>query len=66
MSYGIIKRVLEDRGCGFIASANGVNVYFQSPGLKSHALTKGQRVYFKVGLARKGFIARDVQPAHGH
>ena len=65
MSHGVIKRVLEGRGCGFIASSNGVDVYFQSPGLRTHALRECQHVYFKVGLARKGFVARDVHPSRG-
>ena len=62
MSHGIIKRVLENRGCGFIASASGFDIYFQSPAIKAHRLKEGQHVHFKVELARKGFIAHDVHP----
>jgi cold shock CspA family protein len=62
MSHGIIKRILPERGCGFIASAGGLDVYFKSPDIKSHTLRQGQHVCFKVELARKGFVAHDVRP----
>ena len=61
MSHGIIKRVLESRGWGFISSSSDIDVYFQSPAIKAHRLRVGQHVHFKVELARQGFVAHDVR-----
>ena len=69
---GVIRRVIKDRGYGFISSGGGKEVFFhwsQLQGIDFQTLREGQSVVYKVGLGSKGLEAMDVklssQSLHG-
>jgi CspA family cold shock protein len=64
MTTGTVRRLVEDRGFGFIGNNSGQDIFFhytQLDGIKFQALREGQSVCYKVGLGAKGFEARDVK-----
>ena len=64
MSEGTIKR-LTDRGFGFIATANGRDLFFHMSAVEGttfEALSEGQRVSYTEGLGPKGPRAESVKP----
>jgi CspA family cold shock protein len=63
---GTIKRLVQDRGFGFIAAENGSEYFFhreQLRGLDFDALTQGERVSFDTQEGPKGPRAVNVQRA---
>lgn len=63
---GLIKRVVEDRGFGFLKTDSGEEYFFHISGLKNcdfRDLRVGQRVSFEVDQSPKGPRAKDVSPA---
>jgi CspA family cold shock protein len=64
---GTIKRIVQDRGFGFISSENGGEYFFHrdqlSGGLSFEGLSTGQRVSFDTQDGPKGPRAVAVQPA---
>ena len=67
MSEGTIKKVVADRGFGFIAAADGKEYFFHRSGvdgsLNFDALTGGERVTFDVEVSPKGPRANRVRMA---
>jgi CspA family cold shock protein len=64
MSTGTIRRLVKERGFGFIKSNGGHELFFHQSQLRNSAfdlLKEGQNIVFKVGLATKGFEAMDIQ-----
>jgi cold shock protein len=69
MTTGTIRRVVGDRGFGFVSSSSGRDIFFhysELEGIKFQALRKGQKLVYRVGLGAKGLIARDVRPCPSH
>jgi CspA family cold shock protein len=65
MTTGVVRRLVEERGYGFVSSNAGKDIFFhysQLQGIKFQSLKEGQSVVYKVGLGEKGFIAREVKP----
>ncbi len=66
-STGTIKRVISDRGFGFIASPDGKEYFFHKDGLSSSLdfdrLVGGENVSFDVETGPKGQRAIRVQSA---
>jgi CspA family cold shock protein len=65
-SNGVIRRVVRERGFGFIASHGGKDIFFhqsQLQGVDFSTLQEGQSVIYKVGLSAKGLEAVDVKLA---
>ena len=65
MTTGIIRRVIDKRGFGFVSSNSGRDIFFHYSdldGVKFQSLREGQKLIYRVGLGAKGFIARDVRP----
>ncbi|HEV2233205.1 MAG TPA: cold shock domain-containing protein [Terriglobia bacterium] len=63
---GTIKRVIRDRGFGFIKSTEGQEVFFHRSGLQAinfDALKEGENVEFEVEKGEKGDRAINVRPA---
>jgi CspA family cold shock protein len=63
---GTIKRLVQDRGFGFIVAENGSEYFFhreQLRGLDFDALTQGERVSFDTQDGPKGPRAVNVQRA---
>ena len=57
MPKGKIKRLVSDRGFGFIGQADGSDLFFHSSelqGLDFASLREGQEVEFEVGKGRDG------------
>jgi len=67
MSQGTIKKVVSDRGFGFIAAEDGKEYFFHRTGmdqsLNFDALTGGERVTFEVESSPKGPRANRVRMA---
>lgn len=67
MMNGTIKRLVQDRGFGFISGENGSEYFFHRDqlrgGLDFDALTSGERVSFETQDGPKGPRAVDVQRA---
>jgi cold shock protein len=69
MTTGIIRRVVGDRGFGFVSSKSGRDIFFhysELEGVQFQALHEGQKLVYRVGLGTKGLIARDVRPCPSH
>lgn len=66
MTSGTIKRVVRDKGFGFIADDNQQQEYFfhssACRGTRFDELREGQRVSFDVGQSAKGPRAENVTP----
>jgi len=67
MSAGTIKKVVADRGFGFIQAEDGKEYFFHRTGMDSSlnfdALTGGERVTFEVETSPKGPRANRVKIA---
>lgn len=65
MPQGTIKKVIADKGFGFI-EANGSDLFFHHSAVEGttiEALTIGQAVTFEEGRGPKGPRAENVRPA---
>lgn len=63
---GTIKRVIRDRGFGFIRSAEGQEVFFHRSGLQGlnfDSLKEGDNVEFELERGEKGPRAVNVRAA---
>ena len=57
MPKGTIKRLIADRGFGFIQTAEGKDLFFhrsQLQGVDYSSLREGQQVEYEVGQGRSG------------
>ena len=67
MTTGTIKKVVSDRGFGFIAAEDGKEYFFHRNGLTSSLdfdrLAGGERVSFEIEANPKGARAKNVQAA---
>ena len=67
MTTGTIKKVVADRGFGFIAAEDSKEYFFHRDGLKSSLdfdrLVGGEKVTFEIEQSAKGPRAKDVQAA---
>jgi CspA family cold shock protein len=65
MSEGTIKKVVSDRGFGFIQASDGTEYFFHRSGMDSSlnfdALTGGERVSFEIETSQKGPRANRVR-----
>jgi CspA family cold shock protein len=63
MQSGTIKKVVSDRGFGFIASEDGKEYFFHRSGIEGQfdLLQGGERVTFEVEASPKGPRAGRVQ-----
>jgi cold shock protein len=62
---GTIKRVIRDRGFGFIKSTEGQEVFFHRSGLQNlnfDGLKEGENVDFEMEQGEKGPRAINVRP----
>ena len=65
---GTIKRVVRDRGFGFIRSTDGQEVFFHRNGLQQmdfDSLKEGSTVEFEVEQSEKGPRATNVRQSAG-
>ncbi|HEV2177670.1 MAG TPA: cold shock domain-containing protein [Terriglobia bacterium] len=65
---GTIKRVIRDRGFGFIRSADGQEVFFHRSGLQGlnfDSLSEGENVEFEMERGDKGPRAVNVRASGG-
>ena len=65
---GTIKRVVRDRGFGFIRSSDGQEVFFHRSGLQQmdfDGLKEGTSVEYEVERGEKGPRATNVRPSAG-
>lgn len=67
MTTGTIKKVVSDRGFGFIAAEDGKEYFFHRNGLERSLdfdrLVGGERVTFEIEASPKGPRANDVRAA---
>lgn len=67
MASGTIRRVISERGFGFIADADGKEYFFHKDGLQSSLdfdrLVGGESVEFDVESGPKGARAVQVRPS---
>jgi len=67
MATGIVKKVVSDRGFGFITGEDGKDYFFHRSALADSLdfdrLVGGERVEFETEQDPKGVRARDVRPA---
>lgn len=64
MHTGTIKKLVRERGFGFISDTDGRELFFHQSGLveaKYDALTEGQKVTFEVEQSPKGPRAVQIQ-----
>ncbi len=62
---GTIKRVIRDRGFGFIRAADGQEVFFHRSSLQQlsfDGLREGENVEFEMERGEKGLRATAVRP----
>jgi CspA family cold shock protein len=69
MAKGTIRRLIADRGFGFIRTAEGADLFFHrsaTQGVDYDSLREGKQVEFEVGKGRDGrpqaIKVRPVQP----
>ena len=63
---GTIKRLVSDKGFGFIATGDGTEYFFHNSacaGVRFDDLREGQAVTFEAGRGPKGPRAENVKPA---
>jgi len=68
MPTGKIKRLMKDRGFGFIRGNDGQEIFFHRSSLEGvpfESLSEGQDVDFEVEQSPKGPRAGKVRPAQG-
>jgi len=67
VTTGTIKKVVSDRGFGFIAADDGKEYFFHRSGLTASLdfdrLTGGEKVQFELEQSPKGARATNVQAA---
>jgi cold shock protein len=67
VTTGTIKKVVSDRGFGFIAAEDGKEYFFHRDGLTSSLdfdrLSGGEKVQFEIEQSPKGARAKNVQSA---
>ncbi len=67
VTTGTIKKVVSDRGFGFIAAEDGKEYFFHRDGLTSSLdfdrLMGGEKVQFDIEQSPKGARAKNVQSA---
>ena len=67
MSMGIVKKVVSERGFGFITGDDGKDYFFHrsalAPTLEFDRLAGGEKVQFEIERDAKGDRARNVEPA---
>ena len=66
MHTGKIKKVMRERGFGFISDTDGREVFFHQSGLveaKFDALNEGQEVEFEIEKSQKGPRAINIRIA---
>jgi CspA family cold shock protein len=67
VTTGTIKKLVSDRGFGFITADSGKDYFFHRDGLDSSLdfdrLVGGEKVQFEVESSPKGDRAKNVQPA---
>ena len=67
VTTGTIKKIVSDRGFGFITADNGKDYFFHRDGLTASLdfdrLTGGEKVQFDVETGPKGDRAKNVQAA---
>lgn len=64
MAQGKVKRLVADRGFGFIETDRGVDLFFhhsEVQGSSIEELREGQNVEYQVGQGRKGPCATQVR-----
>ena len=64
MHTGTVKKLVRERGFGFISDTDGRELFFHQSGLveaKYDALTEGQKVTFEVEQSPKGPRAVQIQ-----
>lgn len=63
MLHGTIKRVVSDRGFGFIRDDGGLDWFFRRDGVQGgfDLLRKGQRVSFEEAPSPKGPLATQIR-----
>ena len=69
MTTGVIRRVVGDRGFGFVSSNSGRDIFFhysELSGIQFQSLREGQKLIYRVGLGTKGLVAKDVRPWPRH
>ncbi len=69
MSSGVIRRLVPDRGFGFIGNSGSKFVFFhysQLQGSDFRSLKEGQSVSYRIGLGIKGFEAVDIKASGAH
>lgn len=66
MATGTVKKLVSERGFGFITGEDGKDYFFHRSALGASLdfdrLTGGERVQFEIERDPKGARARDVQP----
>jgi CspA family cold shock protein len=69
MPTGKVKRLMKDRGFGFIRGNDGQEVFFHRSSLEGidfESLTEGQEVDFEIEQSPKGPRAGKVRAAGAH
>ena len=65
-SNGTIKRLVSDKGFGFVAAGDGSEYFFHRSacvGIQFDSLQEGQAVTFEKGQGPKGPRAENIRPA---
>ena len=68
MPSGTVKKIIADRGFGFIRSDDGKEIFFHRSGLQGltfESLREGQPVEFDLEDAARGPRASNVRPGGG-
>ncbi len=64
MTSGTIKKVVSDRGFGFIAAEDGKEYFFHRDGVDNFdSLNGGEKVTFEIEPSQKGPRAKQVRLA---
>jgi CspA family cold shock protein len=65
MSQGTIKKIVSDRGFGFISTGGGEELFFHHSsvqGASFESLHEGQKVEYEEGRGPKGPRAENIKP----
>jgi CspA family cold shock protein len=65
MAQGTIKKIVSDRGFGFISTGGGQELFFHHSSVKGasfESLHEGQKVEYEEGHGPKGPRAENIKP----
>ncbi len=66
MPEGTIKKLVSDKGFGFITQDSGDDIFFHVTELQSGTANEGDKVEYEIGEGRKGPCAVNIRESYNY